>query len=61
MRAIIKIRYLHETWEKLRASIDGQAMSPEDPLCSTFAITTGSKAMEAKFNKGLGVLVEPMP
>lgn len=62
-RALAKndIRMLHWEWEELRAHVDGQAMSPEDLLCNTFAIMTRSTEMETIFMEGLDNIRKTTP
>jgi hypothetical protein len=48
-----EIRKLHRQWELLAAPIDGQAVPPEDLLCSAFAIMTKTRDTEAMFKEGL--------
>jgi hypothetical protein len=56
-----EIRILHLQWKALRAPVDGQAMSPEDLLCITFAIMTKTRGTEALFKKGLDNLRDTTP
>jgi hypothetical protein len=59
--AMNEVRMLHWQWEELRAPVDGQAISPEDLLCSTFAIMTRTEEMEMIFMKGLDNIRKTLP
>ena len=50
--AMNDVRILGEQWEELRVSADARTMSPEDLLCSTFAIMTRTR-LEWLFKEGV--------
>jgi hypothetical protein len=56
--AMNDIRILRMQWEALRVSADARTMSPEDLLCSTFAIMTRTKGMGALFREGVNNLTK---
>jgi hypothetical protein len=62
-RALAKneIRMLHWEWEELRTHVNGQAMSPDDLLCSAFAIMTRTREMETIFMEGLDNIRKTTP
>jgi hypothetical protein len=47
------LRALRLKWETLRVHDHGQESTPENLLCSTFAIMTRTQGLEALFKKGL--------
>jgi hypothetical protein len=52
------LRILRLKWKALRVHDHGQDSTPENLLCSTFAIMTGTQGTEVLFEKGLERLKE---
>jgi hypothetical protein len=52
------LRILRLKWKALRVRDHNQDSTPEDLLCSTFAIMTGTQGTDTLFKKGLDRLKE---
>jgi hypothetical protein len=55
------LRILRLKWKALRVRDHNQDSTPEDLLCSTFAIMTGTQGTDTLFKKGLERLKEASP
>lgn len=58
--ALNDVRILSLRWEALRVSAETRTTSPEDLLCSTFAVMTRTQGTEPLFKEGLNNLRETL-